>query len=286
MQIGISGEYLFGHFSYSEYLNILCPFSDHKESEWNEKRKRYKRIIDVDEGDYGDIGSGQFGEVYRAKVQGTDEVVAVKKVNLTQSKFRHDIAAMTEKIRAERDVMKHLKHRNIVQFIDYYEWTKKRWLCIVMAYYSGGDLGQYISDNGGLTEQVVQTFSGQLKDALLYLRSVSIVHRDLKPENVILSEQSQKAILKIVDFGESKFKLLKCGLTALETKGRGTPIYSPPEMFKKEGDPTTYDSRGILLLSIMLIFVSVFVICYVHLYFMSALFQWISGLSVLQSMRC
>ena len=37
-----------------------------------------------------------------------------------------------------------------------------------------------------------------------YLHDKNIIHRDLKPENVMLADKSERPLLKITDFGESK----------------------------------------------------------------------------------
>lgn len=44
-------------------------------------------------------------------------------------------------------------------------------------------------------------FLHQLTRGLQFLDEKNIIHRDLKPANILLSEQSENAILKIADFG-------------------------------------------------------------------------------------
>jgi serine/threonine protein kinase len=39
---------------------------------------------------------------------------------------------------------------------------------------------------------------------MYYMHSFGIAHRDLKPENILMSDDSEEAELKIVDFGISK----------------------------------------------------------------------------------
>lgn len=47
----------------------------------------------------------------------------------------------------------------------------------------------------------------QLMQAINYCHKRGIVHRDLKPENLILENDRDDAILKVIDFGESMKKM-------------------------------------------------------------------------------
>ena len=40
--------------------------------------------------------------------------------------------------------------------------------------------------------------------AVFYLHSYGIIHRDLKPENILMSDETDEADPKILDFGLSK----------------------------------------------------------------------------------
>jgi serine/threonine protein kinase len=68
----------------------------------------------------------------------------------------------------------------------------------------------------------------QIAAALRYLYIHGIIHRDLKPQNIMLTERSENAILKIVDFGLAKRYEVASG-DLFETTC-GTPIYMAPEL--------------------------------------------------------
>ena len=239
------------------------------QSQWNEKRKRYKRLY-IDDDNDGELGRGVFGIVFKAEdTKKEHKVVAVKTVHAIRD-------GLTTKIRAERNLMKQLKHQNIVQFIDYYEYTKapkkgpkKRMLCIVMEHCEGGSIQDFMNEHRpdtdeGDVEKLAQRFAGQIKSALLYMHKKGIVHRDLKPDNVMLKKpynsveevmmDHDDGILKIIDFGESKFKRMMGGLTAMITHDRGARAYRAPEVFKGDGDNSPYRSNGTQCLFISLCF--------------------------------
>ena len=62
--------------------------------------------------------------------------------------------------------------------------------------------------------------------ALYYLHSFGVAHRDLKPENILMSDSSDTAECKIVDFGLSK--IIGPSQTSLDPFG--TLSYVAPEV--------------------------------------------------------
>jgi serine/threonine protein kinase len=65
---------------------------------------------------------------------------------------------------------------------------------------------------------------------LKYLHSYGIVHRDIKLENVMMSDNSEHAIAKLVDFGLAKIM----GPNEKAAEPFGTLGYVAPEVMKKE----------------------------------------------------
>jgi serine/threonine protein kinase len=79
------------------------------------------------------------------------------------------------------------------------------YIYIVLEYMKGGDLFVYLEKKEfKITEDRARVISHQIASALYYMHSYGIAHRDIKLENVLLSDDSDEAELKIVDFGLSK----------------------------------------------------------------------------------
>ncbi len=68
----------------------------------------------------------------------------------------------------------------------------------------GGDLHSYIKSRKKLSEDKSAEICHKLLTVMYYLQSFGIVHRDLKPENIMMTDSSDYADIKIVDFGLSK----------------------------------------------------------------------------------
>lgn len=58
-------------------------------------------------------------------------------------------------------------------------------------YCNGGDLADYLSVKGTLSEDTIRLFLIQLAGAMKALFAKGIVHRDLKPQNILLSHNSK-----------------------------------------------------------------------------------------------
>lgn len=121
---------------------------------------------------------------------------------------------------------------------------------IVLEYMQGKDLFDYIQFRKfKLSEDRVKEIGMQLVIAIKYLHSYGIVHRDLKLENIMMSDNSEKAIPKLVDFGLAKM----IGPNEKADEPFGTLGYVAPEVLKK--DPYSFScdiwSLGCILYALL-----------------------------------
>ena len=94
---------------------------------------------------------------------------------------------------------------------------------IMVLEYAGGELFDYIVQNGKMKENEARRFFQQIICAVEYCHRHKIVHRDLKPENLLLDENLN---VKIADFGLSN--IMTDG-NFLKTSC-GSPNYAAPEV--------------------------------------------------------
>lgn len=91
----------------------------------------------------------------------------------------------------------------------------------------GGDLFTYLEKRKfQVSEARAKELTHQIATALFYLHSYGVAHRDLKPENILMTDDSDKAGLKIVDFGLSNF----IGPNETSLDPFGTLSYVAPEV--------------------------------------------------------
>jgi glycogen synthase kinase 3 beta len=143
------------------------------------------------------IGRGSFGVVFKATIQGTGEVVAIKKV-LQDKRFKN----------RELQIMRTLSHPNIVRLIDSFYLTERReerYLNLVLEYVP--DTVYLVSRSYAKRKMTVPILSVklyiyQLLRALGYVHSLGICHRDIKPQNLLIDPASD--VLKLCDWGSAK----------------------------------------------------------------------------------
>ena len=174
------------------------------------------------------IGGGHFGTVRRAHPKSDPEVTyAVKSI------LRADIAKDIKLLEEELFILKQVDHPNIVKFhqsfIDY------RYVHIVMEYCTGGELFDRIVSAHKFTEKHACEIMEQMLSAVKHLHEHGIVHRDLKPENFLMSDTSEGAEVKLIDFGLSKRFSNKEQINKMKTVV-GTPYYVAPEVLKGSYD--------------------------------------------------
>lgn len=136
------------------------------------------------------IGSGSFGDVYKAGCEEDGTIVAIKRVPLEDNED-----ALKEVV-----FLASLDHPNIIGLIDHdYNETKKR-LDIVLEY-AESDLHIEIHTNELCADpERVKDFMIQILCGLAFMHEKHVVHRDLKPSNILVQSDDR---IKIADFGTS-----------------------------------------------------------------------------------
>ena len=145
------------------------------------------------------IGKGKFGVVNLGIHKKTGKQVAIKILNKDHIKTIED----KELVHIEIGVLKLCHHPNIVRLLDHLE--NNDYIYIVTEYIEGGTLGQYFKKKKfNFSERQATNIMSQIASGVKYLHQYGIVHRDLKPDNIMITQQNDFGIIKIMDFGLSR----------------------------------------------------------------------------------
>eukprot|EP00063_Salmo_salar_P035604 XP_014010439.1 PREDICTED: mitogen-activated protein kinase kinase kinase kinase 3-like isoform X7 [Salmo salar] len=161
------------------------------------------------------IGSGTYGDVYKARNVNTGELAAIKVIKLEPGE---DFDVVQQEI----IVMKDCKHSNIVAYFGSYLRRDKLW--ISMEYCGGGSLQDIYHVTGPLSESQIAYMSRETLQGLYYLHNKGKMHRDIKGANILLTDNGY---VKLADFGVS------AQITATLAKRKsfiGTPYWMAPEV--------------------------------------------------------
>ncbi|VDP80771.1 unnamed protein product [Echinostoma caproni] len=178
------------------------------------------------------LGSGAFGQVYKARKQiPAQTVYAIKEVSTTQPMFGHTVQEREKSIgrilNEVNIIRQQMRHPNIVRYYKTFIHDEK--LYIVMEMLDGLSLTELIGsmrDKGErFAESRVWHIFIQLVVALRYLhREKGILHRDLSANNIMLGEGDK---VTITDFGLARQKQWD---TFKMISTVGTLVYSCPEI--------------------------------------------------------
>ncbi|XP_078462124.1 mitogen-activated protein kinase kinase kinase kinase 3-like isoform X1 [Lampetra planeri] len=161
------------------------------------------------------IGSGTYGDVYKARNMRSADLSAIKVIKLEQG---DDFAVIQQEI----IMMKECKHQNIVAYFGSYLRRDKLWIC--MEYCGGGSLQDIYHVTGPLLEPQIAYMCRETLQGLAYLHSRGKMHRDIKGANILLTDHGD---VKLADFGVS------AQITATIAKRKsfiGTPYWMAPEV--------------------------------------------------------
>ena len=172
----------------------------------------------------GVLGKGKFGLVKLGIHKESGRKVAVKIIN------KNLVGPVdVQQVKSEIDILKIAKHPNIIQLYDVFE--NEETIYIIMEYCEGGDLFSYIEKRGfRLPEKRAAEIIHKLCTSVYFLHQYGIVHRDLKPENILMTDDTDTADIRLVDFGLGKI----IGPGEYCTDPFGTFSYVAPEILQEK----------------------------------------------------
>ena len=181
------------------------------------------------------LGKGSYSQCYMLTDEhnNTFACKVIKKSSLTERSLRL--------LKSEITVHRVCDHKNIVQFIRYFEDTHNVYILLEKCDES---LMDALKEQKILTEDKTRYFLKHIVEGVMYLHEQNIVHRDIKLSNIFVREN----VAKIGDFGMA-LKLMerlyvKCG----------TPNYIAPEVLRGTGYGFEVDiwAIGVVLYTLLL----------------------------------
>ncbi|XP_052189613.1 systemin receptor SR160 [Diospyros lotus] len=212
------------------------------------RKLTFADLLEATNGFHNDslIGSGGFGDVYRAQLK-DGSIVAIKKLI-------HISGQGDREFTAEMETIGKIKHRNLVPLLGYCKVGEERLL--VYEYMKYGSLEDVLHDRKKIGIKL--NWAARRKIAIGAGRGLAflhhnciphIIHRDMKSSNVLLDENLEA---RVSDFGMARLMSAMDTHLSVSTLA-GTPGYVPPEYYQSFRCSTKGDvySYGVVLLELL-----------------------------------
>jgi serine/threonine protein kinase len=171
------------------------------------------------------IGEGGMARVYEARhVRLPNKRFAVKVLHHMYAQQPMIVA----RFQREAEAASGIAHPNVVDVYDVGTTPDGRPF-LVSEFLEGQDFATLLDERERLAAPAAVHVVRQVCRALAAAHAHGVVHRDVKPENVFLVGDMEAPVVKVLDFGISKFD--SAGGASLTQTGMimGTPGYMPPE---------------------------------------------------------
>jgi parallel beta-helix repeat protein len=191
------------------------------------------------------LGAGGFGTAILCHDQHFDEDVVVKTLHVAE------LESGIEQVFREARVLRKLSHPAVVgvRDCDWADPASRARPFLVMDYFPGITLEQYVAQQGPLAPQDLLPVASAIAHGMQAAHGQGVLHRDLKPANILvrrtppLSPEGRGVggegdwQVKVIDFGlalarhavETSRAAHSSGSTILGTSVAGTLKYAPPE---------------------------------------------------------
>jgi eukaryotic-like serine/threonine-protein kinase len=172
------------------------------------------------------IGSGAWGEVWKARDRALRRDVAVKILHADRATDQTAIARFEREAQATSE----LQHANTVRVYDY-GVTEGGTFYYVMELLEGETLEAFIERGIPAPEHAAELMVG-VCHAVAEAHRLGIVHRDIKPQNLFVIARGGTHELKVLDFGIAQLAGRSADDATLTQTGvvLGTPLYMAPEV--------------------------------------------------------
>ncbi|KAI8818155.1 kinase-like domain-containing protein [Fimicolochytrium jonesii] len=229
--------------SYQDMFEYKSRSAEPAYSVWD----RYERL--------GHLGSGAYGDVYKAQRRSDGFLVAIKTVKSPPSippglksypdddKENHrPLTAQNRMLSAYRTMpsvcegyaldvireltlLKSLRHVNLISLVDVFHDMGKSKAYMVMEYCPTTLQRALREEPQGFEVERTRRYIYQILEGLRYCHGNKVAHRDLKPENILITDDDT---IKVADFGLGR--VITCPAKALSPVTT-TISYRAPEIF-------------------------------------------------------
>jgi len=196
----------------------------------------------------GQIGQGGMAFVFEAQHLRLHQRLAIKVLRPDVADFHQVLARFEREARATAQ----LRSVHTARIVDV-DTLPQGLPYIVMEFLEGHDLETTLA-SGPMPIAAAADVVSQVADVMEEAHALGIVHRDLKPANLFMCNVGGRRIVKVLDFGISKFEEEGSARLTQADAYFGTPCYTAPEQLRDAGSADARSdvwSLGIILFELL-----------------------------------
>ncbi|MBO5753235.1 MAG: serine/threonine protein kinase [Proteobacteria bacterium] len=182
------------------------------------------------------LGKGSQGQVWLAKRNSDNELVAIKQLNI------HSVTTwkMYELFKREANILENLNIQGVVPFYEYVEDLQAQppFVCIVQKFIDGQTLAEMLKSKHRFETETIYDIITQILKILekLHTHHPPVIHRDIKPSNLMLTPTNDhRYTVTLLDFGAVANPQVQNGGSTVA----GTFGYMPPEQLMGQAQPAS-----------------------------------------------
>ena len=194
------------------------------------ERYQHYEVLRREDGSLWELGRGAMGITYKAFDTSLRCPVALKVIN--NSYLNSEVAR--QRFLREARAAASLRHQNVASV--FHLGTDHESYFYAMEFIDGETLDAYIKRKGLLDPAEALGIALQVSRALAAADKEKLVHRDLKPSNLMLVEEDDEKVVKVIDFGLAKSTQRGGDSSGTLTVGGGfvgTPHFASPEQLEE-----------------------------------------------------
>jgi serine/threonine protein kinase len=194
------------------------------------ERYQHYEVLRLADGSLWELGRGAMGITYKAFDTSLRCPVALKVIN--NSYLNSEVAR--QRFLREARAAASLRHQNVASV--FHLGTDHESYFYAMEFIDGETVDAYIKRKGLLDPAEALGITLQVSRALAAADKEKLVHRDLKPSNLMLVEEDEEKIVKVIDFGLAKSTQRGGESSSSLTVGGGfvgTPHFASPEQLEE-----------------------------------------------------
>ena len=191
---------------------------------------QHYEVLRREDGSLWELGRGAMGITYKAFDTSLRCPVALKVIN--NSYLNSEVAR--QRFLREARAAASLRHQNVASV--FHLGTDHESYFYAMEFIDGETIEAYIKRKGLLDPVEALGITLQVSRALAAADKENLVHRDLKPSNLMLVEEDDEKVVKVIDFGLAKSTQRGGESSGTLTVGGGfvgTPHFASPEQLEE-----------------------------------------------------